>query len=33
MLDERFAEPPDAHRHREKAVEEWPEWLRLAGPE
>lgn len=33
MLDERFAEPPDAHRHREKAVEEWPEWLRFAGPE
>jgi glutaredoxin len=29
-LDRRFAEPPDAVRHREKAVEEWPEWIRLA---
>lgn len=28
MLDQRFAEPPDAARHRAKAVEEWPEWLR-----
>jgi glutathione S-transferase len=31
MLDRRFPEPPDAVRHREKAVEEWPEWIRLAG--
>jgi glutathione S-transferase len=31
-LDQRFAEPPEAARHREKAVEEWPEWLRLAAP-
>lgn len=29
-LDSRFPEPPDAARHREKAAEEWPEWLRLA---
>ena len=29
-LDRRFGEPADAARHREKAVEEWPEWLRLA---
>jgi glutathione S-transferase len=28
-LDRRFAEPPDAARHREKTVEEWPEWIRL----
>ena len=28
-LDRRFAEPPDAARHREKTVEEWPEWVRL----
>jgi glutathione S-transferase len=28
-LDERFAEPPDAARHRAKASEEWPEWIRL----
>jgi glutaredoxin 3 len=28
-LDRHFAEPPDAARHREKAVEEWPEWIRL----
>ena len=28
-LDRRFAEPSDAARHREKAVEEWPEWIRL----
>jgi glutathione S-transferase len=32
-LERRFAEPPEAARHREKAVEEWPEWLRLAPPE
>ena len=30
MLDQRFREPAEATRHREKAVEEWPEWLRLA---
>jgi glutaredoxin len=30
-LDLRFAEPPEAARHRAKAVEEWPEWLRLFG--
>jgi glutathione S-transferase len=29
-LDRRFREPVEAARHREKAVEEWPEWLRLA---
>jgi glutaredoxin 3 len=29
-LDRRFLEPVEAARHREKAVEEWPEWLRLA---
>jgi glutaredoxin 3 len=29
-LDRRFAEPPEATSHREKAVEEWPEWMRLA---
>ena len=29
VLDQRFTEPPEATRHREKAVEEWPEWLRL----
>jgi len=29
-LDQGFAEPPEAARHRQKAVEEWPEWLRLA---
>jgi glutaredoxin len=28
-LDGRFAEPPEAARHRAKAVEERPEWLRL----
>jgi glutathione S-transferase len=28
-LGERFAEPADAARHRQKAVEEWPEWIRL----
>lgn len=27
-LDERFAKPADAPRHREKAAEEWPEWIR-----
>ena len=31
-LDRSFAEPPDAEAHRERAVEEWPEWLRLARP-
>lgn len=30
-LDRRYSEPPDAAAHREKAVEEWPEWLRLTG--
>jgi len=30
MLDRRFTEPSEATRHREKAVEEWPEWMRLA---
>ena len=30
MLDQRFTDPPDAARHRAKAVEEWPEWLRLS---
>lgn len=29
-LDRRFAEPPEAARQRAKAVEEWPEWLRLS---
>jgi glutathione S-transferase len=29
-LDRLFPEPPTAARHRAKAVEEWPEWLRLA---
>ena len=29
-LDRRFAEPPEAARHRAKAIEEWPEWLRLS---
>jgi glutathione S-transferase len=28
-LDERFVEPLEAGRHREKALEEWPEWVRL----
>jgi glutathione S-transferase len=32
-LDRRVAEPPDAARHRAKARQEWPEWLRLAQPE
>ena len=31
-LDRRFPEPAEAVRHREKAVEEWPEWLRLSSP-
>lgn len=31
-LDRRFLEPSGAARHRAKAVEEWPEWLRLAAP-
>ncbi|MEJ7793783.1 MAG: glutaredoxin domain-containing protein [Gaiellaceae bacterium] len=30
-LDRRFPEPPAAIRHRGKAIEEWPEWVRLAG--
>jgi glutathione S-transferase len=30
VLEQRFAETPEAARHRAKAVEEWPEWLRLA---
>jgi glutaredoxin 3 len=30
-LDRHFNEPADATGHREKAVEEWPEWLRLHG--
>lgn len=29
-LDERFAAPPEAARHRAQAAEEWPEWVRLA---
>ena len=29
-LDRRFAETQEAARHREKAIEEWPEWMRLA---
>jgi glutathione S-transferase len=29
-LDRRFREPEEAARHREKAVEEWDEWLRHA---
>jgi glutathione S-transferase len=32
VLDERFSEPREAARHREKAIEEWPEWVRLAVP-
>jgi glutaredoxin 3 len=28
-LDERFAKPPAAARHRDKAIAEWPEWMRL----
>jgi glutathione S-transferase len=32
-LNRRFPEPPEASRHRAQAVEEWPEWLRLAKPE
>ena len=32
-LDRHFVEPPEAARHHEKAVEEWPEWLRLARDE
>jgi glutathione S-transferase len=32
-LDRLFAEHPAAARHREKAVEEWPEWMRLVGAE
>jgi glutaredoxin len=30
VLDRRFTETSEAARHRAKAVEEWPEWLRLA---
>ena len=30
VLDRRFTETSDAAGHRAKAVEEWPEWLRLA---
>jgi glutaredoxin 3 len=30
-LDRRFSEPPGAGAHSEKAVEEWPDWLRLAA--
>jgi glutathione S-transferase len=30
-LDQRFPERPAAQEHREKAFEEWPEWLRLAA--
>lgn len=30
-LDQRFREPAGGERHREKAVEEWPEWQRLAA--
>jgi glutaredoxin len=33
VLDRRFAETSEADRHRAKAVEEWPEWLRLAPSE
>jgi glutathione S-transferase len=33
VLDRRFAEPAEAARHRAKAVQEWPEWLRLARSE
>ena len=29
-LDRRFSEPASAAMHRLKAIEEWPEWLRLA---
>ena len=29
-LDRCFPESAEASRHRAKAVEEWPEWLRLA---
>lgn len=29
-LDRRFVEPETAARHRHKAIEEWPEWQRLA---
>src|SRR5579875_1292803 len=29
-LDRRFPEPPAAARHRQRAIDEWPEWLRLA---
>ncbi|MGH3039063.1 MAG: glutaredoxin family protein [Gaiellaceae bacterium] len=30
-LNRRFLEPPAAARHREKAIEEWSDWLRLAS--
>jgi glutaredoxin 3 len=26
-LNRDFTEPPEAARHKEKAIEEWPEWL------
>jgi glutathione S-transferase len=29
-LERRFAEPREAARHRAKAVDEWPEWVRLS---
>jgi glutathione S-transferase len=32
-LDRRFAAPPEAASHREQAIREWPEWLRLAQSE
>ena len=32
-LNRRFPEPPEAAHHRAQAVDEWPEWLRLAQPE
>jgi glutathione S-transferase len=31
-LDRRYPEPALAARHRERAAEEWPEWLRLVDP-
>jgi glutaredoxin len=30
-LDVRFLDPPAAVHHHDKAIEEWPEWLRLVG--
>ena len=32
-LDRLVPEPAEAARHRAQAIEEWPEWLRLAQPE